>query len=491
MNIVSVTSELYPYSGTGGLSDMVAGLGKTLAKKGHKIRYITPLYQAVKDLQLPLHLHSTLGPIYMGSYPESVTVYTLAQPNDSIVYFISHPVFDRPGLYQWQGVDYSDNAYRFLLFSKAALELCNAWGPNLDVIHLHDWHTAMIALLLQHQSNHNPTHTYKPITCFTIHNAEYQGVFDVAVYQFTNLPWDYFTMEGVEFYGKVNFLKAGIGFADAITTVSPRYAREILTPEFGAGLEGYLQAHASKLAGILNGIDIEEWDPETDPWIRHHYNAHNLAPKLACKQDLQMEVGFPIQPDTPLFASIMRLTEQKGISILLPAIETVLSHHNIQFILVGNGNPHVEAAFKNLAQRFPQKFHMHSGFNRALSHRVEAGADFFVLPSRYEPCGLNQMYSQRYGTLPIVRRVGGLDDTVIDIADDPARGTGIKFTDYSPKALIEAIERAISLFNNKQAMEYYRRNAMHQDFSWDRSASAYETLYARTIRRLKQPALKI
>lgn len=482
MNILIASSELHPFSGTGGLSDMVAGLGKALAARGHNVIFVTPLYKSVTN-QLPdRHRPAFSLQVEMGRGYETVQVFELRSNNAPTTCFIAHPVFDRPGLYQWNGTDYPDNWYRFLLFSKAVVAMLRNHAMRPDILHLNDWHTAMAALLIHHiRTHHHWPHT--PKVCFTIHNLAYQGIFSSDIYHFTNLPWSYFTMDGVEFYGQTNFMKAGIGFADMVTTVSPRYAREIMTPEFGAGLDGFVRKHAAKLVGILNGIDTAEWDPATDPHLPCHFHVDNLQGKSECKAALQKELGLPVNPDTPLFCTITRLVEQKGIDILIPAMEHALTEPDeLQFVVLANGNTEYESRLAALAQKFPHRMSLHIGFNRALSHRVEAGADFFVLPSRYEPCGLNQMYSQRYGTIPVVRRVGGLDDTVIDIADEPIRGTGIKFEEYSATAVMHAIKRALNLYRDKSALTQYRRNAMLQDFSWTRAAAAYEALFLRHLR---------
>lgn len=481
MNILIASSELHPFSGTGGLSDMVAGLGKALAARGHTVTFVTPLYKSVADLLPNYPKHTFSVQVEMGPGQETLQGFELRSNSVPTTWFIAHPVFDRPGLYQWNGTDYPDNWYRFLLFSKAIVTMLLNHVVQPDILHLNDWHTAMAALLVHHLRTHQHWPN-APKVCFTIHNLAYQGVFGSDVYRYTNLPWSYFTMDGVEFYGQTNFMKAGIGFADMVTTVSPRYAREIMTPEFGAGLDGFVRKHSSKLVGILNGIDTTEWDPATDPHLPCHFHVDNLQGKSECKVALQKELGLPVNPNTPLFCTITRLVEQKGIDILIPAMERALaSPDELQFVILANGNTDYERRLAALAGKFPNRMSLHIGFNRALSHRVEAGADFFILPSKYEPCGLNQMYSQRYGTIPIVRRVGGLDDTVIDIADEPIRGTGIKFEEYSAEAILHALKRALDLYRDKSALTQYRRNAMLQDFSWTRAAAAYEALYLRHL----------
>src|SRR6185369_16803788 len=287
-----------------------------------------------------------------------------------------------------------------------------------------DWQTGIAALLLNHQRR-IPGWAGSPRVCFTIHNLAYQGLFPASQFALTNLPWDYYVPDGVEFYGQINCLKAGIAFADVITTVSPRYAREITTEEFGCGLDGFLRRRISVLHGILNGVDYEEWNPLTDTYIPHRFSAEDLEAKAANKTVLQSEFGLPADPKIPLFGNIGRLVEQKGVDIMLGALQEML-HANIQFVQIGSGASKFQRAYLDLARHFPARAAVQIGFNEALSHRIEAGCDFFLMPSKFEPCGLNQMYSLRYGTIPVVRATGGLDDTVVDPKEDLERANGVK-----------------------------------------------------------------
>jgi starch synthase len=396
------------------------------------------------------------------------------------VYFIDAPVFyERPGLYQAQGVDYSDNAERFIFFSKAIAHLGRKlpWRP--EVVHLHDWQTGFAALFLRHWSK-GAGQGRAPRTCMTIHNLAYQGLFPSGQYPLTNLPWDYFTPAGVEFYGRMSCLKAGLAFGDVITAVSPRYAREIMTPEFGCGLDGLLRHRRDSLFGILNGVDYEEWNPVSDPHIFQPYSADSLEGKAANKHQLQQQLGLPTDPAIPLLGSIGRLVDQKGVDIMLGALQEMLNE-NMQLALIGNGAPACEKAFQQLAASFPAKASVRIGFDEAFSHQIEAACDFFLMPSRFEPCGLNQMYSLRYGTIPIVRATGGLDDTVIDIREDPQKANGIKFHDYSAAALAKAIRKALALFNEAPLFHQFRINGMAADFSWTRTAAEYVKVYERAV----------
>ena len=489
MKILLASSEVHPYSKTGGLADMVGALGKTLARAGHKVGLVTPLYAGLHErfphlnrldiaLELPLGPHLVQGAIW-----------TLDTPAGFTIYFVDASVFyERPGLYQNQGMDYPDNAERFIFFSKAIGHLAShlSWKP--EIVHLHDWQTAFAALFLRLQSE-AAGQGRVPRVCMTVHNLAYQGVFPSGQYPLTNLPWDFFNPDGVEFYGQMNCLKAGIAFADVITTVSPRYSREITTPEFGCGLDGLLRHRQDALFGILNGVDYEEWNTLNDSYIAQPYSKADPAGKSVNKTGLQAELGLPVDSTIPLFGSIGRLVEQKGVDIILAALRGMIQS-GLQFVLLGTGTPACEQAFQELGREFPSQVAVRIGFNEAMSHRIEAGADFFLMPSRFEPCGLNQMYSLRYGTIPIVRATGGLDDTVIDVRENADCANGIKFNDYSAAALSKAIRKAIVLFNEPELFQRFRTNAMSADFSWDRTAAEYLKLYKRAVQATLQPALK-
>ncbi len=347
------------------------------------------------------------------------------------------------------------------------------WKP--EVVHGHDWQTGVVPLLIRHQAAREGW-AAPPRTCLTIHNLAYQGLFAAGKYDLLNLPADYFNPEGAEFHGMLNCLKTGIVFADVLATVSPRYAREITTELLGCGLDGVLRRRQSDFRGILNGVDYEEWNTEQNPFLQHPYSLRRLAGKAAGKAALQSELGLPVAPRTPLFSSIMRLTEQKGVDIQLAALEEMLAT-DLQFVLLGSGAPFYEQAYRRLARRFPSQVAVRIGFDQALSHRIEAGSDFFLMPSRFEPCGLNQMYSQRYGTVPIVRQTGGLADSVVDLSENLAHATGIKFHGYSPSALAKAIRKAWELYRTPKLHRLMQRNGMTADFGWDRTARAYLDLY--------------
>jgi starch synthase len=480
MRVLLASSEVQPYSKTGGLADMVGALGKALARAGHRVGIVTPLYQGVREkfpdlkllelpLDLPLGLRRVGGQVWTREAIPGLTIYLVDQPE----------FFERSGIYQRDGLDYPDNAERYIFFSKtvAHLALNLAWKPEL--LHAHDWQAGLAVLLLQHQRG-QPGGEQVPRTCMTIHNLAYQGAFPASQYALANLPWDYFTPASMEFYGQMNCLKAGIAAADVITTVSPRYGREIATAEFGCGLDGLLRARQAALVGILNGVDYEDWNPINDSYIKKNYSADSLAAKAVNKAALQEEFGLPAEPEVPLFGNIGRMVEQKGMDILLGALEEMLNAR-VQFVQLGTGAPKFQQALVDLARRFPAQAAVQVGYDEGLSHRIEAGCDFFLMPSRFEPCGLNQMYSLRYGTIPVVRATGGLDDTVVDIRENPSSPNGIKFAEYSSRAVAKSIRKAQALYAEPELLQHYRRNAMAADFSWTRTAAEFEKVYQRAL----------
>ena len=480
MKLLLASSELHPYSKSGGLADMVAALAKTLAAAGHQVGVVTPLYRGIRKrfpearpfdwrLNLPLGSARVEGGVWILEPAENLTIYFIDQP----------AFFERPGLYGEKGGDYPDNAERFMFFSKAVVNLARylPWKPEL--VHVHDWQAGLVPLFIRDQKLRDGW-SDPPRTCLTIHNLAYQGVFPLKAYALTNLPATYFNPEGVEFHGSMNSLKAGLEFADILTTVSPRYAREITTEMFGCGLDGVLRRRQAALSGILNGVDYEEWNTKNNPNLPHAYSVNDLAGKAANKLALQKELGLRLDANVPLFATVTRLADQKGVDIKLGALQEMLAA-NIQFVLLGSGSPGFEKAYRELQRRFPEKVSITIGFDQALSHRIEAGADFYLMPSRFEPCGLNQMYSQRYGTIPIVRRTGGLDDSVTDITDNAERADGIKFGEYSARALAKAVRKALMLYEDKELLAHFRRNAMLADFSWERTAAEYVRVYEQAL----------
>ena len=475
MKLLLAASELHPFSKSGGLADMVGALAKTLASEGHQVGVVTPLYRGIQKKfpeirRMDWHLDLPLG---ANRVPGGVCV---LEPADNLtIYFIDQPHFyDRAGLYvgDWE---WSENAERFLFLAKATANLARylPWQP--EIVHVHDWQVALVPLLIQDQVAHDGW-LHAPRTCLTVHNLAYQGNFPASTYALTNLPPTYFHPQGAESYGQLNCLKAGLEFSDVLTTVSPRYAREITTEEYGCGLDGVLRRRQPVLTGILNGVDYEEWNTMENGHLKHSYSIEELRGKAENKAALQFEMGLPVAGDVPLFASVTRLADQKGVDIQLAALQEMLAA-NMQFVLLGSGDPVFEAAYADLRLRHPSQVAVRIGFDQGLSHRVEAGADFFLMPSRFEPCGLNQMYSQRYGTIPIVRRTGGLDDSVTDLTDNGERADGIKFGEYSARALARAVRKALVLYESKPLLARYRQNAMRADFSWERTVGEYIRVY--------------
>lgn len=475
MNVFLASSEVYPFSKTGGLADMASALSKALAREGHEARVVSPLYRGVRERYPQMRRVDWYFDLPLGNRRVQAGLWLLEMEKGEAAYFIEQPgFFDRPALYHEHNISYADNADRFIFFSKCVAHLARylPWRP--DIVHVHDWQTALVPALILHQQRAegwgNP-----PATCLTIHNLAYQGVFPPAAFDLTNLSRNFFAMEGVEYYGQLNCLKAGIVFADVITTVSPRYAREIMTEEFGYGLDGLLRRR-KRFLGILNGVDYDEWNPASDSLLPSTYSATRFSGKSICKAALQKELGLPQNKNVPLFGTISRLAEQKGIDIQLGALEEMLNA-DMQFVLLGNGSTAYERGYSQLMRRFPSKVAARVDYDEGLAHRIEAASDFYMMPSRFEPSGLNQMYSLRYGAIPIVRATGGLDDSVIDLMEDTKRANGIKFYEYSARALAKAVRKALALYQQPGLLRQYQRNAMKTVFSWERTVREYLKAY--------------
>jgi len=472
MEILFVASEVAPFSKTGGLGDVAGALPRALAARGHAVSIVTPRYGTIDPAREGLRpLHRA---IQVRGEPATLWV----KKDRAQVLFVEHEHFfgSRRGLYGEGGRDYPDNAERFAYLTRAALAAPGALGLRPRILHLNDWQTGLGPFLLRHEHARDPALAGVK-TVFTIHNLAYQGVFPKSVVPVLGLPWDVFRYEAMEFFDQLSFMKAGLVFADALTTVSPTYAKEILTPDFGANLDPVLRQRANVLMGILNGVDTHEWDPARDPFLPAHYDAKDLSGKAVCKEALQRELALPVRPGVPLVAMIGRLAEQKGIDLVAAALPQLLAM-DLQIALLGSGQPEYEQAFARAARERPDRLAARIGFDEGLAHRIEAGADLFLMPSRFEPCGLNQMYSLRYGTVPVVRTVGGLEDTVEDF-DGWQRGTGFKFREYSPQGFLVAVRRALDVFRDRRAWRGLVLRGTAQDNSWERSAGSYEALYRR------------
>jgi starch synthase len=478
MNIVFAASECTPWAKTGGLADVVSGLPRTLAKMGHKISTFIPYYRQVakavpnppvvlQSVTIPFPYYSRFARILDGGHADGVQMY-----------FVDFPeLFDREAFYATPSGDYPDNAERFGAFSRAVIESTKVLGIP-DIFHVHDWQAAMVTVFLRSLYYFDPVFRHIP-SVLTIHNAGYQGWFPPRTMETLLLPWDMFTLDKLEHYDKVNFLKGGVVYADAITTVSRKYAEEIQTSEYGNGLENTLRKRSGDLFGILNGVDYSEWDPAIDRYIAAHYTADKLDGKKECRRDLLHAFGVNgVTDQTAVIGVVSRFATQKGIDFIVE-IMSQLVQRDIVLLMLGNGEEYYERLLSEMAARYPTKVKVQVKFDNVMAHKVEAGADMFLMPSRYEPGGLNQIYSLRYGTIPVVRATGGLDDTIEEQPD--GGGDGFKFWGYDPWALMAAIDRALGTFKKKAQWTAMMKRGMAQDFSWERSAQEYVRIYERVI----------
>ncbi len=481
LKVLFVSPEAAPFAKTGGLGDVVGALPKALRRRGIDVRVVMPLYAGI-DWDALERLEGTLQvPMWWGTARAAVRLGRLPR-SDVPVYFLEyHRYFDRPHLYGPPGEAYGDNLERFTLLSRGALELAKAIGFVPDVIHAHDWQTALVPVYVNTVEWARPLHG--AATVYTIHNLAYQGVTDGNALFVTGLGPEHYNPAEFEHFGALNLTKAALRHATVLSTVSPTYAREIQAPEHGCGLDGVLRERRAELVGILNGIDVDDWNPATDPYIPENFSAADMAGKDVCKTSLQHEAHLRADPRIPVFGAVGRLTAQKGFDVLAHCMHRLLSW-DLQLVLLGTGDREAEHFFATLSARRPDKLKTWIGFDNGLAHRIEAGADFFVMPSRFEPCGLNQMYSLRYGTVPIVRATGGLADTVRGYSEETGDGTGFLFGDLTPDALANTIGWALSShFDRPHHVRAMRRRGMAQDFSWDGPAEAYERLYLDAYRR--------
>ena len=478
MKIVFVASECVPFSKTGGLADVVGALPKCLAGRGHEVSVVLPRYRKtpagpvlLRNLSIPVGEELHFPDIQDGRAQEGVRYFFVDYP----------PFFDREGLYVDGGADYPDNAQRFALFARAALELMKRTGVP-ELIHCHDWQSALVPVLLKSQHAKDPALGRVPVV-FTVHNLGYQGLFPRQTLAALGLPESLFTMEALEFYGQVNLLKGGLVFADFVSTVSRKYAQEIQTEEYGHGLDGVIRQRAATVTGIVNGVDYSEWSPETDKFLAANYSAEKLDGKRACKKDLLEQFRLPATDlKKPLVGIVSRFATQKGFD-LIAEVADELMENDLKVVALGTGEPEFEQLFRELAERFPKKFAVRIAYDNALAHKIEGGSDIFLMPSRYEPCGLNQIYSLKYGTVPVVRATGGLDDTIEPFDSRTGRGTGFKFAEYAGEALLDCLEQAVHVYGrNPEAWRRLMENGMRKDFSWNTSAADYERLYQRVVK---------
>lgn len=485
LKILITASEAVPFAKTGGLADVTGTLPEELKKLGHDVRLVMPRYYAVDKEKYGLKLipgalgvpMGVIGVMWCGVYEGRVS------GTDIPVYFIEHEhYYGRSNIYNDDnGQGFMDNDNRFVFLSRASLELCKMIDFYPDVIHANDWQTAAVPVFLNTAYRHEPLGSSASV--LTIHNIQHQGSFYEGLMDVLGIGWEHYNFLELEFNDQVNLLKGGMLHSTVLTTVSDGYAREIQTAEYGWGLEGVVRDRAGDLYGILNGCDYNEWNPETDKYITKNYSAQDLSGKLECKRALQKFFKLPVKDDIPLFGIVSRLVRQKGVDILAEALYRLLGF-DAQFVLLGTGEVWSHFYFGGAPISFPDRVGTYIGFDNALAHKIEAGADFFIMPSRFEPCGLNQMYSLRYGTLPIVRATGGLNDTVENFDEKTGEGTGFKFHDLTGDALFNTIGWAVyTYYNNRSAMKNLVQQAMSKRFTWQEAAKKYEDVYYLAVRR--------
>lgn len=474
MRITFAASEGVPYSKTGGLADVVGALPKALASLGHDLAVFLPRYKQTKLSQEQVVIANLSIPIQDNLL--FCQIIDAGKHGAVQFYFVEHPKFSqRDGLYGDRFGDYPDNDERFGMFCRAVIEASKQLGAP-DIFHVHDWQTSLIPVLLRSQYASDPTFA-RTGTVLTIHNIGYQGIFPKATMAKLLLPWSLFTMDRLEFYDQVNFLKGGIVYADYVTTVSRTYAREIQTYEFAFGLADTVSRKRDRLVGIVNGVDYGEWNPERDPHIPAKFSAEDLSGKAKCKLALLKEYGISEdQADWPVVGVISRFAAQKGFDLMESALPQLLSEEMV-LIVLGTGERHYEEMFRALHRRFPEHICVKIAYDDRLAHLVEAGSDIFLMPSHYEPCGLTQIYSMRYGTVPVVRATGGLEDTVEQWDPKSRTGTGFKFANYTPRELRLAMRQALATFERKDEWQRLILNGMRQNFSWERPAREYVEVY--------------
>ncbi|HJV67295.1 MAG TPA: glycogen synthase GlgA [Geomonas sp.] len=485
LNILMTASEAVPFAKEGGLADVVGALPRFLKGRGHDVRVVMPRYYRVDRQRFQLRElpgvlvvpMGVIGTMYCGVLEGRLP------DSDVPIYFLEHQsFFGRDPLYDQDNKGYLDNDNRFIFLSKASLELCKMINFTPDVVHAHDWHTAAVPVLMNTSYRHDH-HLQEAASLLTIHNMQHQGTFYEGAMDVLGVGWEHFTYLGLEMNDQVNLLKGGIYHATLLNTVSEGYAREIQTPAYGWGLEGVVKDRSWALSGILNGVDYCEWNPESDPHLPHAFSASDLSGKAVCKQELQRALGLPEREDVPVIGMVTRLVKQKGIDILAEAMPRLLDL-DIQLVLLGAGEPWAHFYFGGMAAKHPARFVCRIGYDNVLAHQIEGGCDFFLMPSAFEPCGLNQMYSMRYGTIPIVRATGGLDDSVENYDAASRCGDGFKFWDLTAGALFDTVGWAVhTWYHDPAAIRSLRQNGMAKRFTWDDAAARYERLYLEGMRR--------
>ena len=480
LNIVFIASEAAPLAKTGGLADVVGSLPLALKKLKHQVTVILPFYRHhLTNAGIKTKPTNTVVEMWADGIQRLCPLHKTKVDGLDFILVEQDDLYARDGLYGPPGGAYEDNLLRFMLFDRVALEIAASLPRKVDIIHCHDWQTGMIPLLLKTQYQHHAKIAGAK-TVYTIHNLAYQGNFPAEWMHRLGIPSHHFNPSGYEFHGQINCMKAAVESCDSITTVSPSYAEEILTAEYGCELEGFLHQHARKLSGIVNGLNIEEWDPLTDEAIEANYGPGKTTGKKKCKQALQEHCGFTVSADTPLLTLISRLADQKGIDLLLANAEKWLKR-GYQIAVLGSGDAQNEATLQALATQHPTQMYFFKGFNEALARQIYAGGDIFLMPSRFEPCGLGQLMAMRYGTVPVVRSTGGLRDTVIDYSVSKTKATGFHFSKATAAAFDKALEEAITTYKTPRTWSRIRSNALKRDSSWDASAETYAKLYQSLI----------
>ncbi|MDP2690668.1 MAG: glycogen synthase GlgA [Deltaproteobacteria bacterium] len=480
LNIAVASPEALPFAKTGGLADVAGSLPVALTKLGCSSSLFLPYYRQVDKSGFRIEPAGFDVTVPVGKRDIKSRVYRSDYKGVKVFFLKCDEYFDRSHLYGTPEGDYFDNLERYAFFSRGVCEALKACGgAPPDVIHCNDWQTGLIPAYLRHTYK-NDSFFSRTATVFTIHNIAYQGLFAANLFELTNLSPALYQPEGLEFWGKVSLLKSGLAYSDILTTVSREYAREIQTPEYGYGLDGFLAKRKYALHGVLNGVDYDEWNPEKDGFLPERYSSSNMKGKRACKKEMLKRFGLKLPPETPVIGMISRLAGQKGFDILFEAMPRLMDL-GLGMVIVGTGDRMYQSVVEDLAALYPERLGVKIAFDNELSHIVEAGADMFLMPSRYEPCGLNQIYSLRYGTMPIVRATGGLEDTVRDYNEED--GNGFKFSEYSAEALVAKVREALDVFRDKRAWEALQMRAMQENFSWENSAKRYIKLYAIAQRR--------
>lgn len=480
-----ISSEVTPFAQTGGLAEVLAALPSALVGLGLEVDVLMPMYRGITPDKYPLEKIDLKINLVLNDKKVSAEIWQLRMTGGHRQLFLKcNEYYDREGLYGTADANFPDNAERFVFLSRAALEMSIASGIRYDIFHSHNWQASLTPVYLRTFYVGEKLFA-KSASVMTIHNLGYQGIFWHLDMPLVGVGWEFFTPKYMEFHGNVNFLKSGIVFSDKVNTVSPGYRNEILTSEYGFGLEGVLQEKKNDLHGILNGVDYHVWNPETDLMIAARYSTDDFSGKMTCKADLQRLSGFEVRPDVPLVAMVSRLSNQKGVDLFEGAFQSLVNQ-DLQFIILGTGESRYVKHFKSLVEKHPGKFAAFLNYDYELSHRIFAGADIMLVPSRYEPCGLNQLYAMKYGAVPIVRSTGGLKDTVSQISTNAETGTGFVFTDAHPTALASSIMDAVNLYrSNPSAWRKLMVRIMNQNFSWEHSAKEYIKLYEQSMDKRK------